>query len=223
MAAHFVLRCGVRANVYVDGFNLYFGIKHYEARFGRLHKWLDIDALCRHERPGDAINRIRYFTARVRPRPHNPGQGSRQEIYLRALRTIPHLSIHFGQFLESYPRMMLRHPPPTGSPFVEVVKTEEKGSDVNLATFLLCDAFANDYELAVMISNDSDLVLPIEVVRTQFKKQVAVLNPGQRFSNALKRAADSYTPIGEQALAASQFSPVVIDTSGRAITKPHTW
>jgi uncharacterized LabA/DUF88 family protein len=119
--------------------------------------------------------------------------------------------------------MMLRHPPSTGSPFVEVVKTEEKGSDVNLATFLLCDAFANDYDLAVVISNDSDLVLPIEVVRTQFKKQVAVLNPGQRFSNALRRVADSYTPITEAALAACQFPPIVVDGSGRAISKPRSW
>jgi hypothetical protein len=112
----------VRANVYVDGFNLYFGIKRYETRNGRLHKWLDIDALSRHERPNDTVNRIRYFTARVKPRPHNPGQASRQEVYLRALRTLPHLSIHLGQFLESYPRMMLRHPLSIGSPFVEVVK-----------------------------------------------------------------------------------------------------
>lgn len=218
-----MLFCGVRANVYVDGFNLYFGIRHYEERFQRSHKWLDIDALCRRERPNDQISRIRYFTARVRPRPNNPGQASRQEIYLRALRTIPHLSIHFGQFLESYPRMILRNPPSTGSPFVEVVKMEEKGSDVNIATYLLCDAFANDYGLAILISNDSDLVLPIEVVRTQFKKHVVVLNPGQRFSNALRRVADAYLPIPEHSLAACQFPLAVPDGQGRSITKPQTW
>ena len=41
--------------------------------------------------------------------------------------------------------------------FVEVIKTEEKGSDVNLAVHLLNDAWLDRYECAVVVSNDSDL------------------------------------------------------------------
>ena len=53
---------------------------------------------------------------------------------------------------------------PEGSGYAKVLKTEEKGSDVNLATHLLMDGFRDDYELAVVVSNDSDLLLPVQVV-----------------------------------------------------------
>lgn len=211
----------VRANVYVDGFNLYFGLKRYE-RQGKLYKWLDPGALCRHELPNDTVHRIRYFTALVQPRPGNPQQGVRQQTYLRALETLPNLSIDYGIFLTSVVTMMRHNPPPGGPAMVQVVKTEEKGSDVNIATRLLCDAFAGDFDLAVIISNDSDLVMPIEVVRRELKKPVGVLNPNERFSNALKRAATFYRPISERGLASCQFPPTLNDARG-TITKPVTW
>ena len=211
----------MRTNIYVDGFNLYYGLKRYE-RQGKRYKWLDLDALCRHELPNDTIHRIRYFTALVQPRPGNPNQGARQQTYLRALATLPHLSVDYGIFLTSV-IWMLRHNAPAGtSPMVQVVKTEEKGSDVNIATRLLSDAYTGDFELAVVISNDSDLVMPIEVVRRQLKLPVGVLNPNERFSNALKRAATFYRPISEAGLASSQLPPVLTDSRGR-ITKPPGW
>lgn len=157
--AFFVAGRTVRANVYIDGFNLYYGLKHYE-RLGRRYKWLDLAALCRAELPNDTIHRIRYCTALVQPRPYNPGQDIRQQIYLRALRTIPNLSIDYGHFLQSYVWMALRNPPPGGNAVVEVIKTEEKGSDVNLATRLLCDGFAGDYEVAVVIPTTLTFACP---------------------------------------------------------------
>ena len=92
------------ANVYIDGFNLYYGCLK-----GTPYKWLDLDALCRRLLPKHEIQRIRYFTALVSARPGDPQQPIRQEIYLRALRTIPHLSIHLGRFLvlQSQPSALL--------------------------------------------------------------------------------------------------------------------
>src|SRR5215831_3668847 len=49
---------------------------------------------------------------------------------------------------------------------VKVEKAEEKGSDVNLATHLVRDAFLNEFDVAVVITNDTDLIEPIKVVRT---------------------------------------------------------
>ena len=68
---------------------------------------------------------------------------------------------------------------PAGQPpqFVKVIKTEEKGSDVNLATHLLHDAHTAKFDIGVVISNDSDLLEPIKLVRHHLKKQVGVLNP----------------------------------------------
>ncbi len=60
---------------------------------------------------------------------------------------------------------------------LEVVKCEEKGSDVNLATYLLVDAFDSDFERANVISNDSDLAGPIRLVRTRFHRKISILHP----------------------------------------------
>jgi hypothetical protein len=86
---------------------------------------------------------------------------------MRALETIPSLSIHYGHYLTHVTRMPLANPRRGGARTVEVVKTEEKGSDVNLATYLLLDAFRRDCDVAVVISNDSDLKLPIEIAQSE--------------------------------------------------------
>ena len=125
------------ANIYVDGFNLYYGCLR-----GTPYKWLDLAALCRRLFPRDTIHRIRYFTANITPRPSGPPQKvQRQQAYLRALQTIPHLTIHRGRYLTHPTRMPLAHPRPGGPTTVEVIKTAEKGSDVNLATYLLLDTY----------------------------------------------------------------------------------
>ena len=207
----------MKTNVYVDGFNLYYGcIK------GTPYRWLDLAKLCALLLPAHDINRIRYFTALLDARPDDPQQPQRQQIYLRALQTIPNLSIHYGHFLSNIIRMPLAHPIPNGPRTVEVVKTEEKGSDVNLATYLLVDAFNKDCEVAAIISNDSDLKSPIEFVRSQLGIRVAILNPHQNRSRALYDVTDSYKPIRKGPLGASQFPPTLTDTHG-VITKPAIW
>jgi hypothetical protein len=160
----------MKANVYVDGFNLYYG-----AVKNTPYRWLDISVLCRLLLPKDDIHRIKYFTALVDPRPSNPDQRARQETFLRALATIPNLSIFYGFFLTHEVTM-----PRVGGGYAQVIKTEEKGSDVNLATQLLVDAYHDDYEIAVVVSNDSDLLMPIQVVTHEFKKPVGLLNPQKK-------------------------------------------
>jgi len=207
----------VRANVYVDGFNLYYGLVR-----GTPYRWLDLGKLCRLLLPGDEINRIRYFTARVRSRPDDPGKAQRQQTFLRALETIPNLTVHYGHFLERPVRMALADPPARGPRTVEVLRTEEKGSDVNLATYLLVDGFDRDYELAVIISNDSDLLEPIRVVREKLALRVGVLNPQRTTSHALRQAADFYRPVRLGAIRASQFPDTLRDARGQ-IRKPSAW
>ena len=109
-----------------------------------------------------------------------------------------------------------------GSRFVEVISTEEKGSDVNLATVLLVDAFKGSFENAVVISNDSDLKLPIELARSNLGKQVGILNPQRNRSWALYNVADFYRPIRKGVLGASQFPDVLSDDQG-TFRKPSAW
>jgi hypothetical protein len=91
--------------VYIDGFNLYYG-----ALRGSPYKWLDLEALSRRLLPKDDIRLIRYFTARISARPDDPQQAQRQETYLRALRTLPGVQIHYGHFLTHPVRMPLASP-----------------------------------------------------------------------------------------------------------------
>lgn len=131
-------------NVYVDGFNLYYALR------GTSYKWLDLGLLFKQLLPRYDIQKIRYCTARIKPRPSDPDGPARQDAYLAALASVSGLSIHFGQFLASKTYMRLVSPPPPPDlPTVRVHKMEEKGSDVNLATWMLVDAFENDCEVAV--------------------------------------------------------------------------
>jgi uncharacterized LabA/DUF88 family protein len=207
----------VATNVYVDAFNLYYGCLK-----GTPYRWLDLGALCTRLLPRDRLNRIRYFTAALSARPDDPRARQGQQIYLRALETIPVLSIHYGHYLSHVVRMPLANPPPRGARTVAVVKTEEKSSDVNLATFLLLDAFKRECDVAVVISNDSDLKLPIEVAQNELGLRVGVVNPHPpaRRSRALRPTF--LKQIRASALAACQFPQELRDAKG-VIRKPEGW
>ncbi len=207
------------ANVYVDGFNLYYGCLK-----GTSYKWLDLEALCGMLLPNHDIKRIRYFTARISGRPNKPDSPTRQDAYLRALATRPKVTIHFGKFLQSTVRMPLAAPRQGGPKTVEVIKTEEKGSDVNLATYLLIDAFRSDSDLAVVVSNDSDLCEPIRIVKDEFSVPVGLLIPHSRTSEALRKLRPAFVKqIRRGPLSASQLPAKVTDARGRTISKPPQW
>ncbi len=104
-----------------------------------------------------------------------------------------------------------------------MIKTEEKGSDVNLATYLLADVFRADADTFVVVSNDSDLMEPIRVVSQELGYRVGIVNPHPTVSRALLRTRPSFTKqIRRGALAASQFPEKLPDATG-LITKPATW
>lgn len=205
-------------NVYIDGFNLYYGCVR-----GTPYRWLDLEAFCRHLLPKESLNRIRYFTARVSGK-IDARAPSRQQAYLRALGTLPLVSIHFGSFLTNKAWMPLANPVQGRPRKVQVLKTEEKGSDVNLASHLLLDSFRNDCDTAVIISNDSDLAEPVRIARYELSKQVGVLNPHppRHRSRELSRDANFFKQIRTSAVAGSQFAPTLVDGNG-VIRKPEGW
>ncbi len=204
-------------NIYVDGFNLY-----YRALKGTQLKWLNPLELCRLSlRPDHVFNRLRYFTAKVRARPSDPTQPDRQRVYLRAIQTLPNVSVHLGFFLTHNVSMPLANTNPPQ--YVRVTKTEEKGSDVNLATHLLNDAHKGDYQCAVVVSNDSDLVEPIRIVRQELGLKVLVLNPARGTASVeLRREATLFRDVRRHVLARSQFPSPMTDTKG-TFHKPVTW
>lgn len=201
--------------VYVDGFNFYYG-----AVKGTPFKWLDLGALCSHMLPKDTILSVEYFTAIVSARPHDPGLPVRQQVYLRALRTIPHLRIVFGHFLTHPVQMVLSGVTPIQRVWVD--KTEEKGSDVNLAAHLLRDAYNRAFEVGVLITNDSDLLEPVRIVRREIGLPIGILNPHPHHSVKLKAEATFIKRIRQSDLAACQFPNPMTDRKGQ-FHKPATW
>lgn len=204
-------------NVYIDGFNL-----HYGCLRGTPYRWLDLASLCRLLLPTHFIQRIRYFTALEEARPDDPQRPQRQQTYIRALETIPNLSVHYGQFLTSIVSMRLERPLPDGSTTARVIKTEEKGTDVNIASHLLVDAFDGEFDTAVVVSNDSDLAPAIRFAKERFGVTVGILNPHRRRSLVLASLTDFYRPIRRGPLSASQFPDRMQDAIG-AFTKPPGW
>src|SRR3954454_13055782 len=162
----------MRTNIYIDGFNLYYGCLK-----GSPYRWLDVEALSAHLLPKDQIHRVRYFTARITPWTPTDHGPAHQHAYLRALGTLPKTTVHEGEFYVSRPWMALAHPIPGGPRKVQVIKTEEKGSDVALATYLVLDATRGDCDAAVIITNDSDLREPIRLVREELGLVTGVINP----------------------------------------------
>ena len=202
-------------NVYIDGFDFYYG-----AVKGTPHKWLNFAALCKILLPQHQIKRIYYFTALVDSRPSDPDKRTRQETYLRALKTLPNMKVVLGSFLSHVTNMPLAN----GKGYVDVIKTQEKGSDVNLAAQMLLDGFRNDYECAVVVSNDSDLLRPIQISIHELGKKVGVLAPTQNRhpSRSLTANATFIKHIRPNVLAASQFPPTLTDKRG-TFSKPNGW
>lgn len=226
----------MRAIFYIDGFNFYF----LRTKFQPQYKWLNMKALADTIVPaGTEVSRVNYYTAPVSGKvDHNAPQ--RQQKLLAALRTVPQISIHNGRFLYTEKWAALAEPPrakpgsygwtlppPT---LVFVAKTEEKGSDVNLGAHLVRDAFIDAFDVAYVITDDTDLVEPIRIVTAEAKKKVCIVAPYRSRDKtrpvpapSLEKVASFKHYIDDAELAASQFPAIVHRQGKKSITKPETW
>ncbi len=230
--------------VYIDGFNFYYG-----ALKGTPHKWLDYEALSHRLLPQDQIKRIRYFTSPIKATATDPGGPERQHALLRAIAVNSLIETHRGHFRRDprwfpiapgpwsdatrpriRPRRLVdllqrRLEPKLGRPpMIRVLKTEEKGSDVNLASHLLRDVFKGSCTKALVISNDSDLAEPIAMAVDE-GIVVGVVNPHRRnrMSQHLKKVACFEIQLHHPVLADCQLPNPVIGPQGRQIHKPKEW
>lgn len=206
------------AYVYVDGFNLY-----YRALKRTRCNWLNLAALAKLYLPQYDVKAIKYFTADIDPSPWDPDQVLRQQTYLRALRTLPEVEIIKGSFLSKPKKAPCAASWAKGIYLpLNIIKTEEKGSDVNLATHLLCDGFRGHYDIAAVISNDTDLEEPLRVVKEELKKGLALLHPSNYPSGNLAKYATTVRRLRRGALLAAQFPDELTDPAG-TFRKPPSW
>ena len=211
------------ARLYVDGLNLYYG-----ALRGTTLRWLNPIALAAQHFPDLDIVRAKYFSAPVVDEVGREGQSERQALYWRALRSLPEIQIIEGKFRVRRVWARMATPPPE---LVEIIRAEEKGSDVNLATCLLLDAFREDADVFIVVSGDSDLVAPISALSSELGKVVAVINPQRlsgpnhrrtRGSSELKRVAKYYRGgVTWAQLERSQFPKVMSDAAGEFHPPPN--
>jgi len=170
------------------------------------------------------ILKIKYFTARVQSRPNDQSKPQRQDVYLRALTSFCHeVEIIYGRFQTKTKRAPLAYPG-NGPKTAEILRTEEKGSDVNLAVHMLNDAWMNKFDSAVVVTNDSDISEAIRIVKMQQHKHIGLITPGKpgktHPSLHLKGYADFHCHIREHSLRSNQLpSPI----PGTNIQKPQMW
>jgi uncharacterized LabA/DUF88 family protein len=201
----------MRVGVYIDGFNLYYGGRTLCGEGMPGWRWLDVRALVESRLPSQwtnaSISRVVYCTARVSG-VDDPTTPQDQDRYLRALELSGSVDeIAFGTFVARVRRNVLATAGKRGRPeivtsqwpimvkdsnrddvtdarfMVSHLHREEKGSDVNLATHLLLDIFQTNIDAAVVVSNDSDLKLPIKEARDRVP--VGIVTPAQRFAGDL--------------------------------------
>lgn len=213
----------MRADVYVDGFNLYFG-----ALRGNLGcKWLDIRLLCTKLFRDVNVKAIKYFTA-------EPSGLLEKRInhanYMRALRTDVDIKIINGKHKKVSKSGRVVEPDYLKEEHVKIRVREEKMTDVNIAIHLLYDAIARDNESAILISNDSDLAPAVKMVRQNVGQDVIVVRPilnnrnphaaGSRDLEEVSSRVKDISRIG--VLKDSQFPARLSDTDGY-IEKPSHW
>ncbi len=157
----------------------------------------------------------------MRDTAHDPQKSARQQTFIRALETTG-VTVHYGSFLSTVVRLPLAKPRPGEPRTVEVIKTEEKGSDVALGALLVAHGFQKRHEAAIVISTDSDLVLPIRIVRDELELPVGLLNPHKRFSVELSNVASFRKRVRKGVLAAAQFPETLTDDRG-TVRKPAGW
>jgi hypothetical protein len=224
-----------RVIVYIDGFNLYYG-----SLKATPYRWLDVSALATRLFPSADIQKIWYFTAEPKADPSDPDKVARHREYMRALGTIPRLEIKPGFYQLKHSPQRKVYPlykpnpnlPNPDNPIIPVWKSEEKGSDVNLATALLIDAADHRFDEAWIMSNDADLAWPIERVQAEYGGWVGVMKPERPASYPLPirpdswhllQAASDFRRIKEPQLAACQFPVTFPDSTGISIVKPAGW
>ena len=200
-----------RVIAYIDGFNLYYGLR--SKGWQQLY-WLNLQEVALNLlTPDQHLVFTKYFTAKI----SDPSDKQwRQNTYLEALGTLPDFQIYYGHYLED--TITCRN---CGYTYTT---HHEKMTDVNIAIELLTDAFRDAFDVALLISADSDLVGPLKKIKNLFphKRAVVVFPPGRQ-SYALKTTATAYTYLGRTVLAKSLFPDEVVKPDGFVLQRPAAW
>ncbi len=198
-----------KVNLYIDGFNLYFGLR----AFGSKYKWLDLikvgEQLCR---PDQDLGKVQYFTARIKGA--DASKIKRQTTYLEA---IERRGVHivYGKYQRKRRTCKV-----CGKKYYDY---EEKESDVNLGTTLLLNAATGSADTYLVVSGDSDLILPMQKARDVYKRDVVPVFPPKRHSKEISGRMGKYIPMSEALLRKCQLPDEIINLDGYKLVRPPRW
>jgi uncharacterized LabA/DUF88 family protein len=232
-------------NAYIDGFNLYFGALHDRPRF----KWLDVKKLVTNLAKSHEVSDVYYFTAQIRARNGDDSAPNRQNYYLRALRESG-VKVVLGTFRKDpkYLDFASRDPAKLSKPGLDMVtqhaseivtnlftlaqpespkalvsKFEEKGSDVNLASYLLRDAYLGKIDRALVLTGDTDMITPLSFAQEHGVFIHSVIPRHTHAARAFEQVANYVEFVDEDLLERGQFDPGLKFANGKHALRPRSW
>jgi len=209
-----------RTIVYIDGYNLYYGLRD---KFGRKYLWLDLTrfAMSLLSDTKQELAKAKYFTSAD---PGNTGSAQRQQTYWKALETCPALDLIRGKYREKPTRCAS-----CGAAEAEcrscgskLIFKNEKMTDVNIATHLVGDAHNNAFDVAILVGGDTDLVPAVEAV-VSLKKRMIVAFPPNRQNNEMSDAATGSFILTEGKFKNAQFPSRVEVAPKIYVDRPDKW
>lgn len=197
--------------VYIDGFNLYYGIKE---KYAKRFIWLNIETLSNEIlQKNQQLEGVKYFTARIN---NNTSKRQKQNSYLEALNEITNVKMFFGRYQNH--EMNCKTCNATWS------VPKEKKTDVNIAIQMTAVAFLDNFDDALLITRDSDLVPPIEIIKQHFvEKRIGLaISPGL-ISRELIRKVDYSFYLSRKVFKENQLPAAIEKSNGFMIKKPTNW
>ena len=197
--------------VYIDGFNLYYGLR---ARKWYQYLWLDLYDLAKRVSPeGAPLHRVKYFTSW---NSYPPEKFVRQKTFITALQSVSPIEVVLGKYSKrpyNFPDTGCVHKIP-----------KEKFTDVNISVNVIADAFEAESTHIVLISGDMDQVPTLQFIHSRFPdKFVRVVFPPERLSDDLAASANDSFMLSESLLKRSLLPNPVVKKNGKKIFKPDTW
>ena len=218
----------LNTTVYIDGLNLQYSLKNTP------YTWLNVKGLVENilDLSLHKVSKIKYFTAFSTKR----DSAHRQFIYLKVLKTLSDIEIILGKHkkrqiigkLIEYDHKLKREI--ITNKTVKIFKPEEKETDVNIASHIIYDCCKGHTDCVVLLSNDTDLKTPLEIVKYKLKKKVIIIPPTKRLEKPgdpiypnkphieLRKLSKVNLSIEEHHLKSSQFPNLV-----NGIYKPKGW
>jgi hypothetical protein len=209
----------LKALVYIDGFNLYYGVLKENPAW----RWLNIQVLFDELRLNDDIIGIRYFTAIVDEGKQASTTRDRQKRYLKALGSLERVEIILGKYQS-------REVTCRATCKKEYLVPEEKKTDVNIAVRMISDAVDCLAERLILVSGDSDLEPAVAWIKKRVPNLKLTVYIPQLPSEAKTRRNDAYRQMGVDVrvlpvdrMAAHQFPQCVTLANGGTVERPAEW